>query len=106
MAALTEQSVSTFLLLARPQLHILSNSPAIAAVARPSANAPVSADVTIVLIMVHILGVKPLTGRWKNALPRGLFPHRLSKAISGTTVSCLLSRSANDFLCRFPRLSG
>jgi hypothetical protein len=37
----------------------LPNSPAIAAVARPSVNATASADITIVLIMVHILGVKP-----------------------------------------------
>src|SRR5262245_7584368 len=37
MAALTEQSVFTFLPLARPQLHILSNSPATAAVSMPSA---------------------------------------------------------------------
>src|SRR5512147_1615580 len=34
--------------------------------ARPSANAPASADVTIVLIMVHFLGVTPLTGQGKK----------------------------------------
>src|SRR5262245_57877432 len=56
----------------RPQLHILSNSPATAAVARPSANAPASADITMVLIMVHIL--KPLTGQWKNAPPQRPVP--------------------------------
>ena len=49
--ALTEQSVFTSLLLARPSVHILLNSPvtANAAVASPSANAPASADVTNVL---------------------------------------------------------
>src|ERR1044071_7624777 len=77
MVPLTEQSVFTSLPLARPQLHILSNSPvaAMAAVARPSANAPASADVTIVLIMVHFLAVAPLSGQEKNAPLRGLFPH-------------------------------
>src|SRR5207344_1507289 len=74
MAALTEQSVFTVLPLARPQLHISPNSPAMAAVARPSASAPASADVTIVLIMVHLLGVTPITGQQKNALPQRHVP--------------------------------
>src|SRR5262245_31708436 len=69
MAALTEQSVFTCLPLARPQLHILSNSPAMAAVARPSASAPASADVTIVLIMVISFGVNPQLDSVKTSYP-------------------------------------
>jgi len=41
-----------------PAAHIVPVA-AMAAVAMPSANAPASADVTIFLIMVHFLGVRP-----------------------------------------------
>src|SRR5262249_1879751 len=69
MLALTEQSVFTCLLLARPSVHILLNSPvtANAAVASPSTNAPASADVTNVLCLGRLLwGFRPLGQQTKR----------------------------------------
>src|SRR5262245_47687921 len=85
MLALTEQSVFTCLLLARPSVHILLNSPvtANAAVASPSTNAPASADVTNVLFMGRLLWGFRHLGSKQNAWAGPPVPNPATASVIG-----------------------